>query len=114
MMEELLGQIVTNITGCDVGSEEVVFELTNGDCYRMYHEQDCCESVSLNEVVGNVSDLIGSPILMAREDSESGEDGYGSSTWTFYNFGTLKGYLTLRWLGESNGYYSEGVSFVKI
>ncbi|WP_458249914.1 hypothetical protein [Bacillus paranthracis] len=26
----------------------------------------------------------------------------------------MKGYVTLRWLGESNGYYSESVDFVQL
>lgn len=81
--------------------------------YVLYHDQDCCESVYVEEIIGDLDDLVGYPIWVAREDSNTdgpempNEESY---TWTFYNFATIKGYVTIRFLGTSNGYYSEDVS----
>lgn len=111
---ELVGQVLVKVEG-DIGSGTIDFYCEDGSEYQLYHEQDCCESVRVEDIVGDFEDLIGFPILFAREDTEyGGSDEYGeSSTWTFYNIGTNKGVVTLRWLGESNGYYSESVSFYK-
>lgn len=78
--------------------------------FRLYHEQDCSESVTLDDVVGDLSDLIDTIILDASETSEGGMDADNDSyTWTFYHFATIKGYVDLKWFGVSNGYYSEDV-----
>jgi hypothetical protein len=114
----LLGRTITAVTGMTDGDDEVCFTMDNGDRYKMYHDQDCCESVYLESVVGDVEDLIGEPLLMSEAvDGESPadeEDDYNTHEWTFYKFATRKGYVDLRWHGTSNGYYSTGVSFVKI
>lgn len=112
-VDVLKGKTLSKVAGDDY---ELVFETTDGERYRMYHEQDCCESVSIESIVGDLQDLVGSEILIAEEvDGESPADfeAYESYTWTFYKFATRKGYVDIRWLGQSNGYYSESVSFVK-
>ena len=105
----------------DVGDSMIKFVAVNGDVFEMYHEQDCCESVSVESVVGDIEDLIGSEILIA-EKSSSGDNPEGVEvseyqeqfTWTFYKLATRKGYVDIRWYGESNGYYSEGVQMYKV
>jgi hypothetical protein len=115
-VDVLLGKVLKSVVN---HGDELVFETVDGERYRMYHEQDCCESVTLEDVVGDLEDLVGSEILIAEEvDGETPVDHKfvyepDSYTWTFYKFATRKGYVDLRWLGQSNGYYSESVSFIK-
>lgn len=87
----------------------------------MHLDQDCCESVSIEDICGDIDCLLGCPILMAEETSTSSSI-YGSTiechddsfTWTFYKIATINGYVTIRWYGESNGYYSESVDFKEL
>lgn len=114
VIKELIGKTLIEVTRS--GDEEILFRVSDSESYRMYHEQDCCESVTIEDVCGELEWLIGSPILRAerrtqnttKEDREWGDDG---ATWTFYEFATLKGAVTIRWYGSSNGYYSEFAHF---
>jgi hypothetical protein len=116
--ESLLGKVLKEV---DVDNDNIKFVTVDGEVYNMYHDQDCCESVSVESVVGDVQDLIGVPLLVAEESSsnENPEDAevpnyQDSFTWTFYKLATIKGYVDIRWYGESNGYYSESVSLHKV
>nr|WP_202890778.1 hypothetical protein [Brevibacillus brevis] len=107
----MVGKVLTKID--DSVTDELRFYTEDGECYRMYHEQDCCEHVYVEDICGDITDLIGVPIELAEEVSESGDSDVwsGTFTWTFYKFATTKGYVTIRWYGSSNGYYSESVDF---
>ena len=112
--DDLTGKTLVSVT-VNEAEDEIRFVTDEGRTYLMYHEQDCCESVQVESIVGDLQCLIGSPILMA-EEATSGERQPGqvepdSFTWTFYKLATIKGYVDIRWIGESNGYYSEDVSF---
>lgn len=118
-VSELIGRILIKI---EVGNhnDEIYFTTDKGEIYLMYHIDDCCETVTIEDICGDLNDLIDTSILDAREDTsnenpEGIEKEYQQSfTWTFYNFRTIKGSVTIRWYGESNGYYSESVDFGKV
>jgi hypothetical protein len=113
----LVGRTISAVRGLEVGSDGVEFDCADGSSWRMVHNRDCCESVSVADVVGDPADLIGTVIDAREEVGVTDPDGYTppeyreSYTWTFYIIQTNRGAVTIRWLGESNGYYSEGVDF---
>lgn len=115
-LSELVGKTFTTVRNID---DEIQFLGDEGD-YKLYHDQDCCESVSVEDVCGDLADLEGTPIVSAEELSDEPEPPQPepeytdeSYTWTFYRFRTIKGTVTIRFYGSSNGYYSERVSFAK-
>ena len=119
LISDLKGLTIDSVTGLEEGSEEISFKFSDGNEVKMWHHQECCESVAVYEVDGDSEDLIGGLIIDFREDTKANEDAPGrgwdeSWTWTFYNITTSKGSVNIRWLGESNGYYSESVSITRI
>lgn len=100
----------------NLGNEdELIFELENGKKYRFYHEQYCCESVYIEDISGDINNLIGKVILKFEERTQHNEiDDYNSRTWTFYDIETIDHHIQIRWWGISNGYYSESVDFEEI
>jgi hypothetical protein len=117
----LRGKTLSSIVVND-DNDEITFTTTENVKYKMFHEQDCCEWVTIDDICGDLQDLLWSEILVAEEVSSNEnpinvvipEDSQDSFTWTFYKLDTIKGGVTIRWYGSSNGYYSESVAFEKI
>lgn len=119
----LKGKTLIGIEGAQKHSAKITLTCSDGTVYFLNHGQECCEHVWLEDVVGSVHDLLHTPLTMAEvatnhdnpltddlDESWAGD----SFTWTFYKLATVKGYVTLRWYGTSNGYYSEGVSLMRV
>lgn len=113
----MVGATACGIVGGEIGSEIMTFRMTDGRWFRFYHSNDCCESVQINDVIGDIADLIGTPLVIAEQvssDHEPPPESSDSYTWTFYRFATVRGTVTVRWLGESNGYYCETPAFASV
>lgn len=113
--EDLKGNILSKVVYHNT-EEEIHFHLTENHYVRMYHQQDCCEDVHVEDICGDLNDLVGTPLLLVEETtshdnpSDDESETYGTDTWTFYRFRTIKGSVDIRWHGSSNGYYSESVN----
>lgn len=123
VMNSFVGKTIKKIA--QDSDEKLTFFFTTGEVAQMLHHQDCCEWVTIDDICGDLDDLIGSPLVLSEEVS-SGDEAFQklevlrklsgvehrgeSETWTFYRMGTTKGSVTIRWYGTSNGYYSEHVS----
>jgi hypothetical protein len=83
---------------------------TSVGTFRFYHSQDCCENVGVESINGYTDEAIGETIVVAEERVVQQKDlEYGSQTSTFYTIRTNSMDLDMRWVGASNGYYSESV-----
>ena len=112
--KSLIGRTLIEVEGMHKGSERVALTFEDGSILEMVHDQNCCENVEVEDVVGDIRNLMGVPIVRFDEVSSHAEAddepySYDSITWTFYSITTLRGTVVLRWLGRSNGYYSERV-----
>ncbi len=117
-LSKMIGKIATNIelSVNQIDQDRMLFTFSDGETCELWHPQDCCEDVFIEDICGDITDLIGSPILVAEERVSHNEpepsDKFGSEgshTWTFYTFRTIEGSVDVRWYGTSNGYYSEEV-----
>ena len=117
-LSELEGEVISTVEGAETGRETII-TTESGKAIKIYHEQDCCEHVSIED--SEVDDIVGGYCHFAgfvdgeTPVNESTNDDYyyeESQTWSFLKIETSKGSIWQRWLGESNGYYSERVDIL--
>ncbi len=107
--EELIGKTFDSVNG-DKGDSSINFCIGGKLKYELTHHQDCCEDVDIDDIIGDLKDLENSPITMSEiiTNNENPKDkNVDSFTWTFCKFATIKGFVTIKFYGTSNGYYSE-------
>lgn len=89
--------------------------------FETSHSQDCCETVEVHDIIGDLNSLIGKKVINCKtiesqewpSDVEKGQY-VDSFTWTTQIIQTKSTEIKIRWLGESNGWYSEGIYFRRI
>jgi hypothetical protein len=112
---EIEGKTVKAVDSDDV-DENIWITMEDGSKYHIYHEQDCCESVSI--YFNDTHNLVGKKIIYFSECSEDAPDEEvidQSTTITTYTFKTEDGQTSkVIWKGGSNGYYSEVPTIKKI
>ena len=139
--ETLLGRRIADIHVLS-DHEQVLIVDYDDNGFLLCHTQDCCESVYLEDIEGDLEDLLDIPLVQAEEISSNDgepwraegkeanhfklEQAIGllepppqrpdeeSYTWTFYRLSTQAGGAVLRWYGSSNGYYGESVDVYQI
>jgi hypothetical protein len=111
----LVGEVLDAV---DIDREENQILLTtrSGRKFLVYHEQDCCETVAISGQDGSFDNLIGKPLIEARDfgvdTSEEAID--DSQTTTTLVFRVDDQTVISRWIGDSNGYYSESVDIAEL
>ncbi|MCT7065233.1 hypothetical protein [Salmonella enterica] len=114
IIEDIIGLIFDDVM-VNEDKTELVFRRDYwcgewGHVFTFFHEQGCCESVWIEDITGDLDDLTDSVITEAEVVTETRDTDEGRQTWSFFKFGTRRGCVTVRWCGESNGFYSESVS----
>lgn len=110
----MIGETIKYID-VDEYDHQIRVETESGRVFLIYHKQDCCESVRLVDINGNIKHLEGKVIEDFSHMSKRYSNEYGNSeTTTIITFFVDDSTVTTRLIGESNGYYSEEISVEEI
>jgi hypothetical protein len=65
--EDLLGR---SLYKAEADDAVLTLYLSNTNYVQFSHHQDCCEHVYIEDICGDLNDLVGSPLLEAEEVSD--------------------------------------------
>ncbi len=111
----LVGEVLDAVD-IDREKDQILLTTRSGRNFLVYHKQDCCETVAISGQDGSFDKLIGKPIVEARDITvDTSEEAAGSSqTTTILVFRVDDQTVISRWIGDSNGYYSESVDIAEL
>ena len=107
---ELLGKTIVSIEGLDLGSTKIIFECLDGSKYKMYYDTDndfedgdLGRRVFVEEIVGSVFSIRGSPIYLL--------DKFHNNEYRLTN--TDRRSITIKWHGADVSFIcSEGPKYM--
>ena len=67
-LDDLIGKTLVSITErvSRRVDDEIVFVATTGEKWRMWYQPDCCATAWIEDINGDLKDLVNSPIVMAE------------------------------------------------
>lgn len=120
-MNDLLGETPIEVKRDEYDdNESVYFKMESGREFMLVHRQSCCESVHIESIDADTNLLLDFPIVTAYESYQSMDESnhadrfYESGTWSFYHIGNRLNTLVIRFVGFSNGYYSETAQLMEL
>ena len=69
-LESLIGKICVFYERA--GDEAITLIFSDGTALRMQHHQDCCETVEIEDLNGDLADLLYTPLLVAEVNLDIG------------------------------------------
>jgi len=106
---ELLGKTLLDIKIIQNDNQQEIHFIVEDGKYIMMKDPN--QDIRIKEIVGNLDDLIGSPIIKTDRSFSTGviewSEFWGISIWTFYELATKKGEVSIMWFGKYDENYSE-------
>jgi hypothetical protein len=107
---DFVGKVITHVD-IDPEMDQILLTLDSGVEIMIYHARDGCEHVVIEGTDGSWNNLLHKPILLFQHDETRSEvhPHYEYRTDTTLTFTVDGASVINRWVGTSNGYYSEKV-----